>query len=540
MCYNLAGSFECVLQASAWYTEGEGGWTGLDGNLVPFNSSDYENTASATYALVSAGNVVGDQGDLLGAFLNGELRGIAEAVTLPVSDAFGQWSGQSEFLLYSFGNAEDTGETYTLRYFDASDGTDFELSETFVFTPDAVYGTAFSPVVINLSITVNIDLPAGSWTWFSVDALTDDMTPSNVLSSVDVANAYVKSTSGFSTYVSGYGWYGSVNSLAIGDGYMLNLPGDDDKVLSYSGSPVSPSDYPVSVSTGWNWIGTVAPLNLDISSALATLDATLVENDYIKSSSSFSTYYEGFGWYGGITSIDRNNMYKLKVANDGTIVYPTNSTLSRVSAAYSNVIEEAFDYTVFENNGSIVVDIAIDGVEVNEGDILTAYVDGEIRGQVNPQLFPLTNEYLFGMMVYGDENSDNIEFEYYNYISGKTYTLNHDLIGFEANMIVGDYLDPYTMDDSSDIMPSSYALDKAYPNPFNPTTTVGYSLSNPAYVDITVYDITGRVVESLVGEFKSEGSHKVVWNASNMASGVYFVQLNVDGFTDTQKLMLIK
>ena len=57
---------------------------------------------------------------------------------------------------------------------------------------------------------------------------------------------------------------------------------------------------------------------------------------------------------------------------------------------------------------------------------------------------------------------------------------------------------------------------------------------------MTVYDITGRVVENLVGEYKSEGSHKVVWNAANMSSGVYFVQLNVDGCTDTQKLMLIK
>jgi hypothetical protein len=107
-------------------------------------------------------------------------------------------------------------------------------------------------------------------------------------------------------------------------------------------------------------------------------------------------------------------------------------------------------------------------------------------------------------------------------------------------MIVGSYLDPYTMDDSSDTMPSSYSLDKAYPNPFNPTTTVGFSLNSPAYVDVTVYDITGRVVENLVGEYKSEGSHKVVWNASNMSSGVYFVQLNVEGFVDTQKLMLIK
>jgi hypothetical protein len=233
-------------------------------------------------------------------------------------------------------------------------------------------------------------------------------------------------------------------------------------------------------------------------------------------------------------------MYKFKSLNDGTLVYPTGSLLGRVTSAYSSVIEDAFDYTKYENNGSVIVDVSIDNIEISGSDILTAYIDGEIRGQVNPQLFPLTNEYLFGMMVYGDDNSDNIEFEYYNYFNGKTYALNHDLVGFESDMIVGSYLDPYTMDDSSDTMPSSYSLDKAYPNPFNPTTTVGFSLNSPAYVDVTVYDITGRVVENLVGEYKSEGSHKVVWNASNMSSGVYFVQLNVEGFVDTQKLMLIK
>ena len=439
-----------------------------------------------------------------------------------------------------FGNPEDSNNSYTLKYFDASEGMDFELSETLVFATDAVYGSAFSPVVISLSVTVSIDVPADSWTWFSVDALAGNMAPSNVLSTVDVGDAYVKSTSGFSTYVSGYGWYGSVNTINIGSGYMLNLPAGDDKVLTYTGSPVSPADYPISVNSGWNWIGTVAPDDLDISSAFATLDQSLVENDYIKSSSAFATYYEGYGWYGGVSSIIKNNMYKLKVANEGTLIYPTGSILSRVSTAYSNVIEDSFNYTSYENNGSIVVGISIDDIEISGSDILTAYVDGEIRGQVNPQLFPLTNEYLFGMMVYGDENSDNIEFEYYNYLNGKTYVLNHELAGFEANMIVGNYLDPYTMDDSTDIMPSSYSLDKAYPNPFNPTTTVGFSLSNAAYVDVTVYDITGRVIENLVGEYKSEGSHKVVWNASNMASGVYFVQLNVDGFVDTQKLMLIK
>ena len=144
------------------------------------------------------------------------------------------------------------------------------------------------------------------------------------------------------------------------------------------------------------------------------------------------------------------------------------------------------------------------------------------------------------MMVYGDENSDNIEFEYFNYLTGRTYTLDHDLLGFEVDMIVGDYLSPYAMGDSVDIIPSSYVLGKAYPNPFNPTTTIDYSLSNPAYVDIVVYDITGKVVASLISSYKSEGLHSVMWDASSMPSGIYFVHLNVEGNIDTQKIMLVK
>ena len=97
-------------------------------------------------------NILGDEGDLLGAFFNGDLRGIASVEILPVNPAFGQWSGKSVFLLYAFGNTQDTGESYTLRYFDASESSDFELSETLLFSPDAVYGSVFNPVVISSSL----------------------------------------------------------------------------------------------------------------------------------------------------------------------------------------------------------------------------------------------------------------------------------------------------------------------------------------------------------------------------------------------------
>ena len=200
----------------------------------------------------------------------------------------------------------------------------------------------------------------------------------------------------------------------------------------------------------------------------------------------------------------------------------------------------AFDFNQYESNGSVTAEVSIDGVDVSSNDILTAYVDGEIRGQVSPMLSPLNNEYVFGLMVYGDDQTSNIDFEYYNYMTGKTYDLSHDISGFESDMIVGSYVDPYIMGESSSIIPSSYMLEKAYPNPFNPSTTIGYTLSSAANVDITVYDISGRVVDKLVSGYQSNGSHEVVWNASHMASGVYFVQMNVDGFVDTQKLMLVK
>ena len=89
-------------------------------------------------------------------------------------------------------------------------------------------------------------------------------------------------------------------------------------------------------------------------------------------------------------------------------------------------------------------------------------------------------------------------------------------------------------------MPSAYSLSDAYPNPFNPSTTINYSLSEEGLVSITIYDISGRIVDELVSENKNPGSYDVIWNANNHATGVYFVKLSVNGFTETNKLMLIK
>ena len=79
-----------------------------------------------------------------------------------------------------------------------------------------------------------------------------------------------------------------------------------------------------------------------------------------------------------------------------------------------------------------------------------------------------------------------------------------------------------------------------YPNPFNPATTISYDLPEESHVTLTVYDVLGQVAAELVSSHMVSGQHKVVWNASNMASGVYIYRLTAAGESQTSKMILVK
>ena len=79
-----------------------------------------------------------------------------------------------------------------------------------------------------------------------------------------------------------------------------------------------------------------------------------------------------------------------------------------------------------------------------------------------------------------------------------------------------------------------------YPNPFNPSTTIQYSLSEPGRVTISVYSINGQKVETLVDEMLDVGTHSARFDGSSLASGIYFYRLESPGFADTGKMLLVK
>jgi hypothetical protein len=97
-----------------------------------------------------------------------------------------------------------------------------------------------------------------------------------------------------------------------------------------------------------------------------------------------------------------------------------------------------------------------------------------------------------------------------------------------------------------DNVPSSYSLSEAYPNPFNPSTTIVFAIPSLSYVSLIVYDVLGREINTLVRGFQDPGYHTVVWSAGSAASGCYYVRFMASAssggksFTKVNRLLLLK
>ncbi len=88
--------------------------------------------------------------------------------------------------------------------------------------------------------------------------------------------------------------------------------------------------------------------------------------------------------------------------------------------------------------------------------------------------------------------------------------------------------------------PETFGLEQNYPNPFNPVTSIAFSLTTRQYVSLKVYDASGRLVTTLVDGMRSAGSHRVEFQAANVASGTYFYKLKAGDFVSTRKMILLR
>jgi hypothetical protein len=95
-------------------------------------------------------------------------------------------------------------------------------------------------------------------------------------------------------------------------------------------------------------------------------------------------------------------------------------------------------------------------------------------------------------------------------------------------------------DHSNNTLPKSIDLLKNFPNPFNPNTTISFTLPERANIILSIYNELGEKVAVLFNGEEVAGMHNIVWNASKFVSGVYFYKLKTEKFTSVKKLILMK
>jgi hypothetical protein len=115
-------------------------------------------------------------------------------------------------------------------------------------------------------------------------------------------------------------------------------------------------------------------------------------------------------------------------------------------------------------------------------------------------------------------------------------------LGHAAPDIGADEFDhpPDAVDEEVGGMPLSYALGQNYPNPFNPTTTIEFRIQNSQLTILKVFDVLGREVATLVNDVKEPGVYTARWDATGVASGVYFYRLTAGEFVQTKRMLLVR
>ena len=137
------------------------------------------------------------------------------------------------------------------------------------------------------------------------------------------------------------------------------------------------------------------------------------------------------------------------------------------------------------------------------------------------------------------------------HLAGRPYLMNHDALRQNVEYILENYLgEPYSplspVPGEETVPGVTAVLGQNFPNPFNPVTTISFSLAAAGPVQLRVYDLSGRLVRTLVDDGNlTAGDHEAVWDGQDQkgrtaAAGVYFYNLETEGFSHTRRMTMVK
>lgn len=279
--------------------------------------------------------------------------------------------------------------------------------------------------------------------------------------------------------------------------------------------------------------------NLSVAAIINTPDTVLVDSLPMFDDGNHGDSLAGDGLYGcflnpltaedvfsisaGVTDLDSGHYHILTNASRFTTIGP----VAVDSFAFNELIPNSL-YTVslyLRNDGSIATATNVT-VEIETAD--TNVIDITHLPQSFGNIEPGQIEGSLVARIETQNNPNNINFSVY--ISSEERDFWSDSITVVLTGIA----------DGEPNIPLEYALEQNYPNPFNPRTTIEFAIPKTGFVTLTIYDILGEKVATLISENLTAGSYKYQWETRGLVSGVYFYRIEATDFVKSRKMLLIR
>ena len=496
--------------------------------------SAFAYSANLTAQLVFDGLVSDDIYDIVSVYVGNELRGIANVEHIPTVDKY-----LAFLTIYS---NQPSGDILTFRLWDASQGKEYAwMGSGLTFESNNANGTINTPLIIEPDANVQVIELNQGWTWFSLNVSPASMTMNSVLSSLSPTDGdIIKAQDGFSQYSSGYGWYGTLNSLETGKSYRIKMAGKD--TLQVLGTPIGYKLASLILEPGWNWIAQLNQKILDVNETFAGMPASA--GDKIKSQTAFADYLPSTqSWEGSLKKLLPGQGYILKSGEGANLQYPV---LGKTAAPFPEIPEWNFNMNSYEYSMSITATLEFDGREMTDSTLILAAFSGyKCRGLTRVKYLPELDKFIGFLVVHSNSvNGDSISFKVYQPNQDKKRDVQNKLT-FKSDEPLGNLESPFVLTAQpigDELVPYTFYLKQNYPNPFNPETSIEYGLPNEAKVNLSIYNSLGQKVATLVDKKQPAHRYKVIFNAGeyNLASGIYFYQVKAGNYVQRRKMVFIK
>ena len=406
-----------------------------------------------------------------------------------------------------------------------------DLVYTFTVTEDATYVANFE----RITVTQITDIYNG-WNWYSTYIEQEGINGLEMLEeSLGSIGQRIKAQDG--NYVENYsslgmGWFGLLTSLTNEASYQILATGTGE--ISMTGPVVHPSDHPITLYPGWNWIGYPCISDMDIATAFSNLTPT--PNDMVKIADNYATYYPQFGGWFGFLNTFSPGMGLLYYSNNSELVTFTYPEFDRSVPSVKNVTFDGSHWTAdrhaYPNNMTVSAIVELDNEELmSDSYELAAFANGECRGSVKLTYFEPLNRYMALLVVNGDETT-SLQFGLYNSETGMEY-FSSDFISYTTNAVLGTPMEPFKVAFRANTgMDEFGSTTQLYPNPVESGKNFSIGTSAEGEIQVEIVNAMGSVLRT-----ENLTRQPAMITAPSVA-GIYTLRITADGKTCYKKLIV--